>query len=640
MTLRKAIVVAIIGLAGCGVDPGPVGTLSPNAKVEMVQMLLEDLEAPRHSSDGGGRAWLEPEPKPVVAGSRAKFSIRYEAGPEGIAEGGAVYFMPSPFWGWSSPQVLDPGSAGFCRIWTSAKGVELDVESVGGQMLIAAISGRSLAPGETITIEYGAGSAGTVVDRFAETDSRLWVAVDGDGDGIRKILADSPGVQIVAGPPARLHLAVPGVVRPGEIADLTVAVLDAVGNGGFPFEGEILLENDGPSIGLPASVFLRPQDGGRTRVGIMPTEVGVVRIRAKVGETLVAESNPMRVADDGPRVFWADLHGHSGWSDGTGTPEDYFSYARDIAGLDIAVLTDHDHWGVDFLDESDRLWAAIGRQVEVFHEPGRFVTLYGYEWTSWLYGHRHVLYFEDGGEVFSSIDPRYDTPTELWSALRGKKAMTIAHHTAGGPIATNWDYEPDEIMEPLTEVVSVHGSSEAEDSPQLIYSPVKGNFARDALERGYRLGFVGSGDSHDGHPGLSHVASGTGGLAGIMAEELTMESILEALRRRRVYATNGPRILLRMAVDGWPMGSTVEPDSDGATVFVGVLGTGPIERVDLVRGGMVAASYPGQGESELQLTLHLDDVIDGDFVYVRVLQTDGGAAWGSPVFFEKSIEGE
>lgn len=107
-----------------------------------------------------------------------------------------------------------------------------------------------------------------------------------------------------------------------------------------------------------------------------------------------------------------------------------------------------------------------------------------------------------------------------------------------------------------------------------------------------------------------------------------------------MYATNGPRILLRMAVDGWPMGSTVELDSDGATVYVGVLGTGPIERVDLVRGGAVAASHPGQGESELQLTLQLDGLVQGEFVYARVIQTDGGAAWSSPVFFEKSAESE
>ena len=628
------MLLVLVTTVGCGQTPTTVESVSPTAKIETVKMLLEDLAAPRHPADGGGRAWLNPVPEAIGAGGRDQFSITYEAGPEGIAEGGALYFMPSPFWGWSLPQTHNPDGPGFCRFSTESEGVELVPHDVPGQMVIASVAGRALEAGERLLIEYGVGPAGAVVDRFAEHDERLWVSVDGDGDGVRKVLIDSPGLHIVAGPPARLHLALPGVVRPGEMVGLTIAVLDALGNAGPPFEGEVLLESDVVLAGLGSAVSLGAGDRGRARIEFVAPDTGVVRIRARVGEAMSAQSNPMRVAAGGPRVFWADLHGHSGLSDGTGTPEDYFSYARDVAGLDIAALTDHDHWGVVFLDQSPRMWAAIGEQVEAFHEPGRFVTLLGYEWTSWLHGHRHVLYFDDEGEVLSSIDPRYDTPPELWQALRGQKALTIAHHTAGGPIATNWDYEPDPVLEPVTEVVSVHGSSEAEDSPQVIYSPVRGNFARDALERGYRLGFVGSGDSHDGHPGLAHLASGIGGVAGIMAEDLTRESILEAIRRRRVFATNGPRILLQMAVDGRPMGSVIEVTGKPAVVFIGVSGTGPIERVDLVRNGDVVLSIPGEGQKDLKVTLHIQDLVDGEFLYVRVVQEDGGVAWSSSVFFE------
>ena len=31
-------------------------------------------------------------------------------------------------------------------------------------------------------------------------------------------------------------------------------------------------------------------------------------------------------------------------------------------------------------------------------------------------------------------------------------------HSAGGPIATDWTFPPDPVLEPVTEVVSVHGS--------------------------------------------------------------------------------------------------------------------------------------------------------------------------------------
>ena len=56
------------------------------------------------------------------------------------------------------------------------------------------------------------------------------------------------------------------------------------------------------------------------------------------------------------------------------------------------------------------MWEEIQRQTKRFHEPGRFVTLLGYEWTSWIQGHRHVLRFDDEGKVLSSLDPAYESP--------------------------------------------------------------------------------------------------------------------------------------------------------------------------------------------------------------------------------------
>ncbi len=121
-----------------------------------------------------------------------------------------------------------------------------------------------------------------------------------------------------------------------------------------------------------------------------------------------------------------------------------------------------------------------------------------------------------------------------------------------------------------------------------------------------------------------------------MADELTKESILQAVRSRRVFATNGPRILVRMAVDGHPMGSRIEMTGDSATVFVSVSGTAPIEKIEIIRNDEVVASVSGQGELDAQITLLLADLNAGDFAYTRIFQVDGGGAWTSPVFFEKT----
>jgi hypothetical protein len=299
---------------------------------------------------------------------------------------------------------------------------------------------------------------------------------------------------------------------------------------------------------------------------------------------------------------------------------------------------------VQTLDEHPVLFARIREATRRFHEPGRFVTLLGYEWTSWIHGHRHVLHFADAGPLFSSLDEASDHPRELWDLLRGLPALTFAHHSAGGPIATDWSVAPDPELEPVTEVVSAHGVSEAWDAPWRIYSPVEGNFVRDALGRGYELGFVGSGDGHDGHPGLTALGPDypTGGLAAIVAEEATRESVLAALRARRCYATSGARIVLRCTLAGRPMGSAIAAQelAGGAELVVRAVGTRPIEAVELVRGAEVVARFPGEGRDELLLGARLDDLAPGEFVYVRVLQeplqdgADGGMAWSSPFFVE------
>jgi hypothetical protein len=636
---ERSLLFLAAAMASCG-EPEP--PLPVTARPEIVQMMREDLAAEQHPADGGGRAWLElaaGEEQWVVAGAAGRWSIIYEAGPLGVAEGGMVFLQVSPFWEWSTPQVSDPSYLGYTEVSTEAEGVELSAATLDHQLLGIRIEGRALTEGERLRIVYGAGAAGALADRFAEHESRFWIAVDGDGDGRRALLPDSPYVEVVAGPPVQLSAVLPGTARPGDTVFLTVAALDWVGNAGSPLVGEIRLEISGGSGGglrFPARIALVPADVGRKTLAVSVLEDGVYRIRAEGSEGISGESNPM-VVSDGPRVLWGDLHGHSGLSDGTGSPREYLQYARDVAGLDVVALTDHDHWGMTALSRHPELWEEIRRQTELFHQPGRFVTLLGYEWTSWIYGHRHVLYFSDRGEVLSSIDPRYEHPRQLWKALRGKSALTFAHHSAGGPIATDWRIAPDPVLEPVTEIVSVHGSSEATDSPGLIYDAVPGSFVRDALDLGYRFGFIGSGDGHDGHPGLAHLAAPSGGLAALVTEDLSRQGVLEALRSGRVYATNGPRILLRVELGSQPMGSTLEVNGlsrEGVSLEGSVTSPSPVAAIDIVHNGGIKSSIRGDGSRELDFRYQLTGFGSGDYVYVRVVQEDGGAAWSSPFFFD------
>src|SRR5262245_28097070 len=358
--------------------PGPA-----TADWRVVDMLREGQAATFHPSDGGGRTWLESaQPERPAVSSQGRFRIAFEVGPLGIATGGLVTLQVSPFWGWSTPQVDDPDAPGYTVVTSDAPDVELEPTTLADQLLGIANRGRPLAAGERVRIDYGAGPAGATTDRFAELGSRFWIAVDGDGDGVRKLLDHPPGVDVAAGPPARLVVHVPGVARPGEAVPVSIAVLDARGSAGVAFAGEIALAATAPgALEVPAAAWIAREDGGVVRVLGAALEPGLAWIEASGPDGLRARSNPILVTSDGPRVLWADLHGHSALSDGTGTPAEYLRYARDVAALDVVALTDHDHWGLVPLDKDPEAWRAILTATEAFHEPGRFVTIGGYEWT-------------------------------------------------------------------------------------------------------------------------------------------------------------------------------------------------------------------------------------------------------------------
>jgi hypothetical protein len=633
----------------------------PFARWDVVEGLRAGQEAPVHRADGGGRVWLESalslgdsEPgAPVVAGTAGRWTFGFEAGELGIAEGGLILFRVSPYWRWSQPWCLPSGAEagtvidpmalamqpGLTEVNWDAEGLALEVYAV-KQGVVMLVGGRAMQAGEQVQVVYGAGAAGAHADDFAEQGAPFWFAVDGDGDGFPHLLAEPARTDVVAGPPAQLVAILTSCLAPGEQGRLTVAVLESVGSVARSFEGSIRLVDSHPSLGLPDALMFAAADEGSRTIELRPQDEGVFRVIAEGPDKLAALSNPLVVLEGLEGVLWADLHGHSQISDGTGTPADYYAYARDVAALDVVALTDHDHWGERKLDTDPETWELIRDTVREFHDPGRFVALLGYEWTSWIHGHRHVLGFDEdlSLRVLSSMDPDYETPRQLWDALAGQPVLTFAHHSAGGPIATNWTFHPDPILEPVTEIVSVHGVSEALDAEHAIYSPRPGNFVRDVLDEGMRFGFIGSGDSHDGHPGLPQLSnpSGVGGLAAILTDDATREGVLTAMRQRRVYATSGARIVLRCSLDGHRMGSALSADEAQGELALLVYGTAPLRAVDLIRSGEVVETVIPEGELvfDFAMSWDLTDLEPGEYLYVRVLQADGEQAWSSPFYVE------
>ena len=255
-------------------------------------------------------------------------------------------------------------------------------------------------------------------------------------------------------------------------------------------------------------------------------------------------------------------------------------------------------------------WPEVLSAVERHNDPGRFVTLAGYEWHGdrRRYGDHNVFYFDEG-----PLDAAETLP-ELYAHLRSARGLAIPHHTAYqvGERAKDWDYY-DEDLSPFVEIFSDHGSSEGCDTPFTLsrvgsMGPrVSGGTVRDGLLRGCRLGIIASGDNHSGFPGVWG-----NGLAAVWAPELTREGLWEAFLHRRVYGVTGDRIVLKFDLDGHRMGSVVRARGP-AVISADIVGCHTIDRVELLRNERVLHTYchsgqwdVPQGDGEVRLKMRVD----------------------------------
>ena len=269
------------------------------------------------------------------------------------------------------------------------------------------------------------------------------------------------------------------------------------------------------------------------------------------------------------------------------------------------------HQGNDF-QITDAFWKKLNELTAAFDAPGKFVCLPGYEWSgnTGMGGDRNILYRREGRPIrrSSHILVQGETSTDaiytadaLFRALDGEDAIVIAH--VGGRYA-DVKYAHDGRLERAVEVHSTWGTFEW--------------ILHDAFEQGFRVGVVCHSDDHKGRPGATRPGASSfgavGGLTCYFMPELTRDALFEALRQRHHYGTTGTRIFidLRGAFDqpvmGFSddpllgpaqeekatqamMGDIVRPGRAPMRLAAEVIGTAPIERVDVLHGTRVARRF-------------------------------------------------
>lgn len=328
-------------------------------------------------------------------------------------------------------------------------------------------------------------------------------------------------------------------------------------------------------------------------------------------------------------VYFGQLHAHTNLSDGTGSVEEAFDYASKVENLDFFAVTDHS----DSFDNADAGeiakdgagistgWAA-GKQAAASVTNEDFVGLFGFEMT-WPEDKQlgHISTFNTPGWQTRDQADFENVPTALEHYYKELTTVPGSVSQFNHPDIIHGDFERFDHYSPeydeavsLLEVAGEDGAVDCE-------------YYHLALDKGWHVAPTNNQNNHNGQWGDASRARTV-----ILAETLTEEALYDAMRDRRVYATQDSDLTVYYTLNGAVMGSIL-PKSEEAeiTVFLSDPTDEAIGNVEVVAdGGTVLTEQVGTPAQMLELS-----VSGGySYYYLRITQPDGDVAVTAPVWMD------
>ncbi|MDW7656981.1 MAG: DUF3604 domain-containing protein [Bacillota bacterium] len=535
--------------------------------------------------------------KQVFAGAHTSFAIEYETGEFGVDDSGEILIARRDVCDSDIPQFENPLAPGYVSVWTDSKAVILKANYIADRYIrpwksciSIRITDGSLCKGDKVFIRFGnpdGQGMGYRLQTFAEKEHLFRVLVDCAGSGNFYDLEIQPVLEIIGGTAQSLQIVAPSLVVKKESFSLFVRAIDSFGNIAVTCNSSATLWQGSAEIGR-----VRLTEGIGICNGICLDQEGCFTFICRDDSGFVSgKSNPVKCGREKAdhSLFWGDMHGQTKETVGTGTPDLYFAFARDKSHMDFCG------WQGNDFQVTDETWQALNASVRKYHEPGRFVTFPGYEWsgTTPVGGDHNIYYLYDDQPIHRSYHWQIDMDqrdgsdrspiSELFKEFAGRDDVMAVPHV-GGRYA-NIDFYDERFIH-LMEIHSHHGTFEW--------------FVEEAIARCLKPGILAASDDHTCRPGLSYPTRKTsrgfvsfdviGGYTGVFADELTRESLWQAFRNRHTYGTTGERIYLNVRCGPYRMGDEFVVQKQ-PKLQVEVLGTDEILDVEIKRGLDVVARY-------------------------------------------------
>lgn len=357
--------------------------------------------------------------------------------------------------------------------------------------------------------------------------------------------------------------------------------------------------------------------------------------------------------------YFGQLHSHTQYSDGAGSLESALAYIKalpDSANVDFVAFTDHSN----YFDKSgaanpegalydmslasaasQNLWNEYKSAVAAFNKEnaGSMVAIAGFEMT-WSGGPGHINTFNTPGIVSrnnttlnnKTKDAGLQAYYKLLSQTEGIDSISQFNHpgtTFGNFIDFGyWDAVVDTRMY-MVEVGNGEGQIGAGG-----YYPSYEQYIM-ALDKGWHVAPTNNQDNHKGRWGNANDARDV-----ILTDDFTEDGIYEALRARRMYATEDKNLELDYTVNGNMMGSIIDvPEKLNFEIsFNDPDRTDSIAKVELVvNSGKVAYTWDSAADLA-KGSVSVELAPEYTYYFVRVTEGDGDLAVTAPVWVGESLK--
>ena len=334
-------------------------------------------------------------------------------------------------------------------------------------------------------------------------------------------------------------------------------------------------------------------------------------------------------------LYFGQLHSHTNLSDGAGSCEEAFYHAaNEVDHLDFLAVTDHSNafdndLAASVHDGSMSSKWVYGHELADKYTREDFVGLYGYEMT-WSNGLGHINTYNTAGFQSRTQTEFASYATALsnyYAALKSDANSLSQFNHPGTTFGTFEDYAYyDEVIDELITIIEVGNGEGTIGSSG--YFPSYQEYTR-ALDLGWHVAPTNNQDNHKGHWGDSNTARTV-----VMADSLTRNNIYDAIRNRRVYATEDYDFSIYYTLDNYEMGTILSSEDVEDTVRLKAVISDPTDtgsvKVDvMVNGGIVAAT---KSVPVRESTVEFDLSASYSYYYLRLTQADGNIAVTAPVW--------